>query len=269
MLLSLHRDVGFLNEPKAIWSLIDPCTDMNGHYVASGGVFRREATDVTPQMRERAHRLFARYLMLTGARRLLDKHSELTFRVGYLLELFPDARIIFITRNGPDACHSIAQWSERHRVRVGDRVEDWWGRGDIKWRYLREQFIEVDPVYEEVRTLTGLDPVHKGALEWIITLREGMAQQRKYPHAVIRIAYERLVENPRDELGKLMQACELPLDPALLDHAVRHLYRTAPKPYPRLLAPVARLFEETMALVGYGAISEEVPESCKTNASES
>jgi hypothetical protein len=270
-LLSLHRDVGFLNEPKAIWSLIDPRTDINGDYVADGGVFRLDAADVTAQTRERAHRLFARYLALTGAQRLLDKYPELIFRVGYLLELFPDARIIFITRNGLDTCQSIVQWSQHNGVKVGDRIDDWWGRGDIKWRYLCEQLIDLDPAYKTVRRLplAELDHVNRGALEWIITMREGVAQETRHPGAVMRIAYERLVESPRDELGKLMEACGLPLDPAVTDYAARNLYRTVPKPYPRLVPPVARLFETTMDLVGYGSIPRDVRGQWKKSNSES
>jgi LPS sulfotransferase NodH len=254
VLLSLHPQVGFLNEPKAIWHRIDPRQDLNANYTAGGGTYRLGAADVTEAARRRAHRIYSRYLAMTGARRVVDKYPELIFRVDYVRAIFPDARFIFITRRGTDAVPSVVQWSRRLGVRGrGGRVEDWWGRQDAKWRYLREQLILSDPGYGEIHGVAtaDLDHANRAALEWIVTMREGLRQERRLPEAVLRIAYEDLLADPAAELARLQQWCGLPPDPAVADYARRRLYDNPAKGWPSLHPAVDRLFRDTMEALGY------------------
>lgn len=253
ILMSLHRDVGFLNEPKAIWRLIDPRHDINGDYVSEGGVFRLGKEDVTANARKTAKRIFGRYLSSVRAKRLVDKYPELIFRVDYLLELFPDARIIFISRNGADATHSIDLWSKRLGVDVNGRTDDWWGRGDVKWRYLREQILADDSEYSEIRDIAtpDLDHLNRAALEWIVTMREGMAQMNKHPKSVIPIKYEDLVNRPEDELNRLFSQCNLKPDNDVIEYAKLKLYKNKTKSWPKLTEPVNKLFANTMKELGY------------------
>ncbi|MHB1351814.1 MAG: sulfotransferase family protein [Thiobacillus sp.] len=253
ILLSLHRRVGYLNEPKAIWHLIDPRQDLNANYSPAGGVYRLSAGDVTPNTRRRAHRLFARYLALTGSDRLVDKYPELIFRVDYVRAIFPDAKFIFITRSGADAVPSVVNWSERLGVKSGEHTDDWWGRNDVKWHYLREQLILGSPEYESVWPLAtaDLDHANRAALEWIVTMREGLAQAQRYPDAVIRVAYEALLADPVEELVRLQRQCGLEPDPAVADYARKRLYDNPAKGWPDLLPPVDALFRDTMTRLGY------------------
>lgn len=253
ILLSLHRHVSYLNEPKAIWHLIDPCQDLNANYSSEGGVYRLYAGDVRPMARLRAHRMFARYLALTGSDRVVDKYPELIFRVEYVRTIFPDAKFIFITRSGADAVPSVVKWSERLGVKAGEHNDDWWGRDDIKWHYLREQLILGNPTYESVWPLVtaDLDQSNRAAMEWIVTMREGLEQERRHPAAVIRVAYEALLADPVGELERLQRQCGLEPDPAVTDYAKKQLYDNPAKGWPRLLPVVEDMFAETMYLLGY------------------
>ncbi len=255
ILLSLHKDAGFLNEPKAIWRLVDPRHDINGDYVQEGGVFRMTKEDITAAARSTARRIFSRYLTVVRAKRLVDKYPELIFRVEYLLELFPDAKIIFISRNGTDATHSIELWSKRLGVVVDGRVDDWWGRGDIKWQYLRRQIIEKDPDYASVRDVAteDLDHLNRAALEWIITMREGLKQLKQYPESVIHVCYEQLTSMPDAELTRLLNQCNLAYDRNVIEYAEKKLYTNTPKPEPALLPPVKVMFDKTMSDLGYSS----------------
>ena len=59
LVLSLHRDVGFPNEPKLMWSMIDPRHDVSDDYSEGLGQFAMGCSDVTPTARETAIRLYA------------------------------------------------------------------------------------------------------------------------------------------------------------------------------------------------------------------
>lgn len=253
ILLSLHREVGYLNEPKALWHVIDPRQDINGNYSDSGARFRMDATDARPDMGLRACRLFSRYLRLTGSTRVVDKYPELIFRVGYVRALFPDAKFVFITRSGADAVPSVVKWSERLGVKSGEHTDDWWGRNDIKWHYLREQLVLGNPEYESVWPLAtaDLDHANRAALEWIVTMREGLAQAQHHPDAVIRVAYETLLANPVGELARLQKQCGLEPDPAVAGYAEKRLYDNPAKGWPELYPEVDTLFRDTMTRLGY------------------
>lgn len=253
ILLSVHENVGYLNEPKALWHVIDPRQDINGNYSSSGGRFRLDARDVTPEIARRARRLFARYLSLTAASRVVDKYPELIFRVDYVRAIFPDAKFIFITRSGADAIPSVVQWSERLGVKSRGHMDDWWGRDDIKWHYMREQLIQADKFYEPVWPVitVDLDHVNRAALEWIVTMREGLEQERRHRNAVARVAYERLLADPAGELDRMQRWCGLEPDQAVTDYAKERLYDNQAKGWPELHPAVDVLFRETMQQLGY------------------
>lgn len=253
VLLSLHRNIGFLNEPKAIWHVVDPRHDVNGNYSSRGGVFRLAEADVTDKTRCTTHRLFSRYLRVVGATRLVDKYPELIFRVGYVKQVFPDAKVIFITRSGVDAVVSIVKWSQRLRTQGKEWVDDWWGRNDLKWAYLREQLLAHDPEYKSVRDLAGadLDHVNRSALEWIVTMREGLRCEEKYRDFIIRVSYEELLQNPEDTLVRIQRRCNLEIDQDVLSYAKKTIHGNAAHSWPVLLPQIDMLFTETMNRLGY------------------
>lgn len=252
-LFSLQKDVGFLNEPKAIWKLIDPRHDINGDYTNSGGVFTLNAQDVSPKARTSAHRLFARYLKSVGATRLVDKYPELIFRVEYLLELFPGCLIIFITRNGVDAIHSIDLWSKRLGIKTSSSTEDWWGRNDIKWNYMREQLLLKDPMYTHISSIisSDLDHLNRAALEWIVTMQTGLKQAKIFPDKIITVKYEEIIQDPEHELERLFSKCSLDHDDNVFDYAKTSLYSPSPKPWPVLIPEIESLFVDMMETLGY------------------
>jgi hypothetical protein len=253
LILSLHRDVGFLNEPKAIWRFVDSRHDINGDYVFSNGLFHLSENDVTKSAKNSAHKIFSRYLKLTNTNRLVDKYPELIFRTSYILNIFPDAKIIFITRNGADATHSIDLWSKRLGIKNKNMIEDWWGRNDIKWHYLKDQIIDKDPYYKDIRSIASdkLDHTNRAALEWIITMREGIKQKSKYTDSVYQLKYEDLLSSKSSAMLKLLDWCELSFDNAVLEYSDQTLYLNNPKPHPNLFLPIDNLFNETMEKLGY------------------
>jgi len=125
IVLSMHREVGYLNEPKAIWHLIHPHEDIIGNYSQGEALYRLTAEDATDDTRRRAAQMFGAYLTATRSKRLVDKYPELIFRVDFVRALFPDARFIFLGRNGWDTCHSIAIWSARLGVHFDGEKHDW------------------------------------------------------------------------------------------------------------------------------------------------
>jgi hypothetical protein len=253
ILLSLHKDVGYLNEPKALWHVIDPQQDINGNYSSDGALFRMDASHATKDHITVAHRLYSRYLSLTRSNRVVDKYPELIFRIDYVKALFPDAKFIFITRSGADAVPSVVQWSKRLGTSTKEHTDDWWGRNDIKWHYLRKQLILNNKDYESVWHLAtpNLDHTNRAALEWLLTMREGLIQEKAHPQSIVRISYEELLKDPKGELNRLQLACNLEPDPNVTEYAIKRLYDNPTKSWPNLAPEINVLFEATMTQLGY------------------
>ncbi len=258
VVMSMHRDVGFLNEPKALWHAICPEGDVFGQYAPDNpGRYALDEADATQDVRRRARRLLGVYLKATGSRRVVDKYPELIFRVPFVRAIFSDARFVFLVRDGRDTCRSIESWSSRKGVREAGQTHDWWGAGNLKWRLMLEQLVPEEPI------LAGLtDEIHTfdrhadmAAVEWIVTMQEGLRQSVRHPDSFRTVHYESLVENPRRELSGLLDFCELPRDSVFFAFAERKLIPAPEKKEDLDLHPAIRgPFDETIEALGYPSV---------------
>ncbi len=255
IVLSMHREVGYLNEPKAIWHLIHPHEDVIGNYSQSNAKYRLTAEDATDQMQRRAAQMFGAYLTTTRSERLVDKYPELIFRVDFVRALFPDARFIFLVRNGWDTCQSIATWSKRLGVHRNGEKHDWWGVEDRKWRLLVEQLVETDSVLSQIADKVKHFERHldRAAVEWIVTMQEGIRLIDTSPDCTHLVRFEDLTAKPDETLSALCDFCELPTDTIFQEYARQTLHPVpARKPFD-IHWEIAPIFLEIMKELQYNA----------------
>lgn len=252
-LLSLHPAIGFLNEPKAMWHAIYPEEDVLGHYTLGPARYRLDETDATPAVKLAAQRLFGNYLGLTFSQRLVDKNPELTFRVPFIQAIFPDARFVFLVRNGWNTCHSIHKWSQSYAVRKGETIHDWWGVNDRKWNLLLDQIVKSDPLFADLLPLLTTLQTHtdRAVVEWIVTMREGWAQYKQQLDNIYFLRYEELLAQPESELTAVLDFCELQADEKLVAYAKETLRPSTKHPRFDIHPDLAPLFAATLAELGY------------------
>ena len=253
VVLSMHREIGYLNEPKAMWHLIHPHEDIIGSYSRDDAKYRLTTEDATDEMRQRAAQMFGAYLTATRSKRIVDKYPELIFRVGFVRALFPDARFIFLVRNGWDTCHSIANWSKRLGVHVNGEKHDWWGVEDRKWKLLSEQLAKTDPAFSEIANEVAHFERHldRAAVEWIITMREGMRLMDNLPDCTHLVRFEDLTAKPDETLSALCDFCELPTDTTFQEYARQILHPVPARKSFDVHPEIAPMFYETMKELGY------------------
>lgn len=221
IVLSMHRDVGFLNEPKAMWHSIHGTEDLIGSYTRVPTRYRLDQTDAVEALRQTAHRLYGAYLLVTFSRRIVDKYPEMIFRVPFLKAIFPDAKFIFLSRGVWDTCSSIGNWSSRLGQEIKGEQVDWWGANRRKWRLLVEQIIpehaDLADYSDQIRMLT--DQRVMAVVEWIVTMREGMNVLRNYPEDVLHVPYDRLCANPGAMASQIASFAGLRDDESYLKYA--------------------------------------------------
>jgi len=253
VVLSMHHEVGFLNEPKALWHAVHPGEDLIGSYTRAAARVRLGDVDATDLRNKWIHRIYGAYLAATFSGRVVDKYPELIFRVPFVRALFPDAKFIFLMRNGWDTCRSIEGWSNRLGLQVDGEIHDWWGVNRRKWQLLIEQVLpahaDLAPYQAEIEKLTN--QADMAAVEWIVTMREGLALFKRYPANVMAVRFEDLSQHPDTELSKLRAFLGLAEDAAFLEYGKETLH-----PVPRVeafaLHPLIEApFNETMRMLGY------------------
>ena len=226
--LSMHRAIGFLNEPKALWFTVDPEDDLHGHFGTAARKYRFSASDATAEHKQRLQRLYRAFLALGRSQRVLDKNPDMIFRVPFVLALMPDTRFLFLSRNGLDTIASINAWSNMNR-REKDQLEDWWGVDRRKWRLLVEHILPDEPLLRHLRHEISLasEETLRAAVEWIVAMQEGMRLLDQFPRNVLHVPYEALVHDPRLSLAAIAAFCDLPPDPVFLEYGER-TFRAAP-----------------------------------------
>lgn len=254
VVFSMHKDIAYLNEPKALWHALHPNEDLIGNYTSDTARYRFAESDVTKEIQLYARKIYGTFLKVTFSRRVLDKYPELIFRVPFVKSIFPDAKFIFLVRNGWDTCSSIKYWSERLGKNDGDKTNDWWGVDKRKWKYLVEQLVPEDPeLFKHIDSINKFENYSDmAAVEWIITMREGLRLMKEYPNDILRVNYENLCSNTYNELLRIVDFLELQkVDDKFYKYAESTLRPTPSKdPFP--LDPcVENIFIKTMGTLGY------------------
>lgn len=231
IVLSMHRDVGFLNEPKAIWSTLRDDEDLIGSYHRGPARYRLGVEDAAPSLINDAHRVYGAYLRLTMTQRVVDKYPEPIFRVPFVREILPDAKFLFLSRDGWDTCTSIENWSARLASKLGAETHDWWGVIRRKWSLLIDQIIpehdDLAPHAQNLRSLT--DHRAMAATEWIVTMREGLRLVDDHPEDVPHVPYAELCANSEKFCRQIAEYVDPPPDPVFMDYAKATLSPPKPK----------------------------------------
>ncbi|HEQ60198.1 MAG TPA: sulfotransferase [Firmicutes bacterium] len=150
------------------------------------------AEDVSPKVAERIRTLLSQ--PLTRRRKRLMVKITGWPRVGFLKEIFPDARFIHIVRDGRAVVNSMLN------------VNWWWGwRGPDNWRWG-----PLSPAQQEQWKRYGKSFVALAAIEYNILL-EAMEQAKRgvAPENFLELRYEDLCAEPIPRLQEVVEFCGL------------------------------------------------------------
>lgn len=248
VVLSMHRSVGFLNEPKALWAGLHSGEDLIGSYNRNSACYRLGAEDAAQQIVLGAHRIFGWYLCLCGAERVVDKYPEMIFRTEFLRAIFPDARFLFLSRGGAATCGSIRQWSERLGTAPVGEIHDWWGADDRKWHLLVNNIVPEHPdLAAHANKMALLNHEGRAAVEWIVSMREGIKLLETDPEGTLHVPYELLCADPRNWASRIQAFLKLPHDSVFQEYFETTLVDPAREIVLDLPDWLAPLFDETEA----------------------
>ncbi len=260
VILSLHKDVGFLNEPKALWHTVIPNSDITGSYSDGDAFVSLYSDDFDPSLEQKVKSIYSTFLKFTGSKIVVDKFPEMIFRTEFLNSIFKSPKFIFLYRNPWDTIVSTAEWSRQNSSTNNGRVEDWWGVNKRKWKLIVEQVVPYDPylgIY--CNEIAAFDKqTDMAAVEWIVTMNKGLRAIDEQPHNFLPVAYEELVAGPENTIKRILDFLGLEMDKVVTTYAKSEL-RTRPvrskvELHPLLKEPLS----ETAFKLGYGVQFPEI-----------
>ncbi|HWC13737.1 MAG TPA: sulfotransferase [Actinomycetota bacterium] len=212
------------------------------------------ADDVTPEAAARIKRSF---FLVTGRRhRLIDKTPRNALRVGFVDAVFPDARFIFLKRDGRENVNSLINAWRTPRYRT--------------YRLPEPHAIPgVDPAWWKFVLYPGWETDRSGPLavvcanQWVASndhARSDLA--RISPDRVFELRYEDLIDDPVATVGDIVSFLDLAYEDAVRAKAAATATTpvnvvTPPEPgkwkreNPAEIASIAELIAPTMRALGY------------------
>jgi len=148
--------------------------------------------DVTRKAKDSV-RSYISNMLTTKRNRLLVKVTGWP-RIGYLSEVFPDAKFINVVRDGRAVAYSLMN------------VDWWWGwRGPQNWRWGL-----LNPEQQELWERHNRSFIALAGIEWNI-LMEAMSKAKSYisEEDIMDVKYEDFCSNPVDIFKKVTNFCEL------------------------------------------------------------
>jgi hypothetical protein len=212
------------------------------------------ADDITEEAAARIRRSF--FLVAGTKHRLLDKTPRNALRVPFVNALFPDARFIYIKRDGRENINSLINAWRTPRYRTYELPEPHAIPGvDPKWW----KFV-LYPGWREDRSgplevVTAQQWIHSN--EHAIKGFEGVDDER-----VLDLRYEDLVEEPVEQVGRVMSFLDIAYEGAVREKAAATSTTpintvTPPEPgkwrkeNPTEIEAVTDLIRPTMDRMGY------------------
>ena len=169
------------------------------------------AADADEKTAERIRRSF---FLVTGAnKRLIDKTPRNALRVAFIDTIFPDARYVFLQRDGRDNINSLINAWRTPRYRTYALPEP-------------HSIPGVDPNWWKFTLYPGWRDDASGPLEvvcakqWKLSYDHALAALEDVPaQRQITVPYETLVEHPEDEVGRILGFLELAYETAIREKA--------------------------------------------------
>lgn len=193
--IGAHSEVCYLHEPKYIWQKGFPEMDVwTGNYHGPQHL-KMDEQNFNSRAAGKVIAGFKKKLILSKKQIIVEKLPINSFRLDLLDSIFPNAKYIFLQRNGLEVTKSIT------RLNIN---ENWYGKGDLKLKLL----IELAKENNEINKL--LEKVHKkidhAMFEWRMSMEYSLEFFRKLnSDKFITLTYSDFVKDSNKELLKIFK----------------------------------------------------------------
>jgi hypothetical protein len=223
-LFGLHPAIVAWHEPRSLWRYADPGRSDD----------ESDESDATEKVIRYIRRRFLQYQVEHGDRQIMEKTPSNVLRVPFVHKIFPEAKILYITRNAfscissakvkwdtrktktwPNLRRSLADapLSQLHHY-AGAFLNHMVARKIVKSR----RALVSGPRYKGMdQDLNELEPLRVIARQWARGNRKAREDLAKLGNgSVCALRYEELMQDPASVLQHIFDHCELSYDDRVL-----------------------------------------------------
>ena len=187
--LSKHLEIKYLNERRDLWHKYYPEFNVWEANTNKPKIIANKC-DVSETKNLNLRKLFFKLQVLNSSKILLEKLPINSFRLHFLKQSFPEAKYIYLTRNGLEVSKSIEKKIEKKKWLTGSKFE-------LLVQHYGKNF-------------SDKSNLSKAMLEWKLSISESDKFFRKLnKEKFIHLSYEDLVENTESSLMKIFEFLQL------------------------------------------------------------
>lgn len=277
--LSRHPDIEYWGEPVYLWR--------RGHVYNRYDNLNEE--DLTSGLRDYLRKKFASKLEKSGKKLLVEKTPSNCFRIKYLQSVFPEAKFIYVTRDGRDVAHSaMKEWRNEksesidsksfrkknilqrlilivlRKGKLLERFDRWRAFTELPYylfRYFRYLYRTITkkamvwgPNFQGLSDFAKKNSLAQTcAYQWQQSHLQAVKDLGDVPDKKIhRIRYEALIENPRNSLTELLNFLEIDSSDIIVNNLSGIIkYRKSKELPSEVLTEMEAQIGETLKTLGY------------------
>jgi len=208
--LAKHPQIKYLNERRDLWHRAYPEFNIWGEGVKNPRLFVGEKS-IDPNKNTLLRKLLFREQILGNAKILLEKLPINNFRLKFLHKSFPEAKYIYLTRNGLEVSHSIEKSIKNKNWFTGNKLE-----------LLQKKIQEIQEEFDTI----GQSDLHKGMWEWKLSMQESnqffnQLEPTKFTH----ISYQNFIEDTETSLKIIFDFLQLSYTDEFIKHSSKNIQR--------------------------------------------
>lgn len=207
-----HSSICYLNEKRSIWHQAYPNFDIWSGMEKSPKLIVNES-DNEIKKTILLRKLFHKQQVFNRGEILLEKLPINNFRLDFIESAFPEAKYIYLHRNGVEVAKSIEKMIENR---------NWFGNDETKWKLIQNEL--------KVNKNKSYSNYEKGLLEWNLSLEysekffDTINKDRYYA-----LSYESFLENPKYQVEKIFQFLNLKYSKDLIEDITKNINRRSQK----------------------------------------
>lgn len=213
--LGNHNEICYLNEKRTIWHSAYPDFNIWDDKTQNPKMIVKKS-DSNPKKNEKLKRLFHKEQIIDKSRILLEKLPTNSFRLEFINEVFPNAKFIYLYRNGIEVAKSIEIQANKGK---------WFGKNDFRWKLLNKLINSDNRIPKK-----EFSNFEKGLLEWRFSMEFSERFFSKITQdKVFKLSYESFVSQPKIKLKEIYSFLDLDIQDADLDNLTKNIKRRSIK----------------------------------------
>ena len=233
--LSKHSKVKYLNERRDLWHRSYPEFDIWNKNTQNSKLYADEK-DVILKQNNLLHHLLFREQVSGNAKILLEKLPINNFRLKFLKKSFPNARYIYLTRNGLEVSKSIGKKIQKENWFMGEKYK------------LLKKYNSDNNIIFNIKINSNQQ---KGMQEWKLSIDQSHRFFKKINRdSFMHLSYQDFIDSPSERIKDIFDFLKLDYTENWINEISKNIKRKNPK--------IKTVADKSLYLIGGDILNQSI-----------